>query len=143
MIITRWHFVKARHCSHLLLSAVLRPVLMRRCYRSISSDRTAFGSKPATCCGCRSNDGTDRRMDARPFHRPCSILIGPTARARAVSVSCSLSAVTGWLPGSAEWGFIASRRYGLYRPIYRLHAPGYARRRCYVRPMMLSTGNVR
>ena len=138
MIITRWHFVKARHCSRLLLSAVLRPVLMRRCYRSISSDRTAFGSKPATCCGCRSNDGTDRRMDARPFHRPCSILI---LLEQAVSVSYSLSAVTGWLPGSAEWGFIASRRYGLYRPIYRLHAPGYLRRRCYV--MMLSTGNVR
>jgi len=60
-----------------------------------------------------------------------------------VSVSYSLSAVTGWLPGSAEWGFIASRRYGLYRPIYiiyRLHAPGYVRGDVIYTH---STGNVR
>ena len=71
--------LSTKHCSCLLLSAVLRPrgaatlpLGGRRC-RSISTAGTALSSKPAARHGCgRMMGQTDRRTDARPFHRSCS-----------------------------------------------------------------------
>ena len=56
------------HCMHLLLSTMLRHHWWRR---SISSTHTALSSN-SCMLQLRSNDGTNKLTDARPFHKPCS-----------------------------------------------------------------------
>ena len=78
-----------RHCSHLLLSAVLlqtwikrlqtRRAAVDRRYRPRPPSRGAHSSKPAArCCSCtqmgHSDRQTDGRTDARQFYRPFSAL---------------------------------------------------------------------
>ena len=55
--------ISTRHCSHLLLSAVL-----------LGARRPPTGSRSAArCCSVRMGQ-TDRRTDTVSFHRPCRIV---------------------------------------------------------------------
>ena len=49
---------------------------MLRSHRSILPAGGAHSSKPAACCcSSRQMEETDRQMDTRQFHRPCSALL--------------------------------------------------------------------
>ena len=84
------------HCSHLLLSAVLR----RRCCwtpdgRRCRTISPALSSRPAARRSCgRSMGQTDGRTDARPFHRHCSAYRASSVGVRYFIINtknCSLS----------------------------------------------------
>ena len=116
--------VLAFSAEHRAATPLLLAARCRRC-RSMSSARPALSSKPAARRDCGRKMGqTDRRRDARPFHRSCcerrqqtvgqrkrrNIMLSPRVR---LSVRLSQAGIVSKRPDDSSW-FLAWRLPSTY-----------------------------